>query len=71
MQMMIRNYKKGLYFNPVFSHKGDQLAKCIDSLAHDQGIEGVFTVIIDNTSSNATRKFGKEMEDLEWVNSRW
>ena len=41
-----------LNFCLVFSHKGEVIGKTIEKCLHDQGINKVFTITVDNASSN-------------------
>ena len=44
--------KKILNFLPISSHRGDVIGKTIEKCLHDWGIDRVFTVTVDNASSN-------------------
>ncbi|XP_019151895.1 PREDICTED: zinc finger BED domain-containing protein RICESLEEPER 2-like [Ipomoea nil] len=46
--------KKIISFVPISSHKGEYIAKALESCLLDWGIKNVFTVTIDNASSNDT-----------------
>ncbi|XP_073016174.1 zinc finger BED domain-containing protein RICESLEEPER 2-like [Primulina eburnea] len=45
-------HKKILNFCPVFSHKGDDMAVAITKCLLDWGLDKVFTITVDNASSN-------------------
>ncbi|XP_077251846.1 zinc finger BED domain-containing protein RICESLEEPER 2-like [Tasmannia lanceolata] len=45
-------HKKILNFCPISSHKGEALGKAIEKCLLDWGIDRVFTVTVDNASSN-------------------
>ena len=44
--------KKILNFFPISSHRGDAIGKAIEKCLRDWGIDRIFTVIVDNASSN-------------------
>ena len=44
--------KKILNFLTISSHRGDAIDKAIEKCLHDWGIDRVFTVTVDNASSN-------------------
>ncbi|CAH9114988.1 unnamed protein product [Cuscuta europaea] len=46
--------KKIIFFVPVTSHKGEYLAKALESCLVDWGLKSIFTVTVDNASSNDT-----------------
>lgn len=46
--------KKILSFCPISSHKGTEIGKCIEKCLLEWGIDDVFTVTVDNASSNDT-----------------
>lgn len=46
--------KKIIAFFPVSSHWGEYVAKALESCLVEWGIKNVFTVRVDNTSSNDT-----------------
>lgn len=51
--MMIGYYiKKILNFYPITSHKGDDIGKTVETYLISWGIKKVFTVTVDNASSN-------------------
>ncbi|KAG5590815.1 hypothetical protein H5410_041329 [Solanum commersonii] len=45
-------HKKILNFCPITSHKGEHLAECISNCLLDWNLDNVFTVTVDNASSN-------------------
>ena len=47
-------HKKIISFVPVTSHKGEYIAKALESSVLEWGIKNVFTVTVDNASSNDT-----------------
>ena len=47
-------HKKIISFVPVTSHKGEYIAKALENCVLEWGIKNVFTVTIDNASSNDT-----------------
>ena len=44
--------KKILNFFPISCHKGDAIGKAIEKCLRDWGIDRIFTITIDNASSN-------------------
>lgn len=54
-------HKKNINFFPITSHKCEHLAECISNCLLDCNSDNVFTVTIDNASSN-------DMEVLELFN---
>ena len=44
--------KKILNFFPISSHRGDAIGKAIEKCLCDWGIDKIFTVTVDNASSN-------------------
>ena len=44
--------KRILNFCQIVNHKGETIGKQIESCLHEWGIESVFTVTVDNASSN-------------------
>ena len=44
--------KKILNFFPISSHRGDAIGKAIEKYLRDWGIDRIFTVTVDNASSN-------------------
>ena len=44
--------KKFLNFLPISSHRGDVIGKAIEKCLRDWGIDRIFTITIDNASSN-------------------
>ena len=46
--------KRVLNFCPIPSHKGDELGRVVERCLVDWGIENVFTISVDNVSSNDT-----------------
>ena len=47
-------HKKIISFVPVTSHKGEYIAKAIESCLLEWGIKNVFSIILDNASVNDT-----------------
>ncbi|KAG2712806.1 hypothetical protein I3760_04G143400 [Carya illinoinensis] len=45
-------HKRILNFCMIPNHKGETIGKCVDSCLQDWGIEKIFTVTVDNASSN-------------------
>ena len=62
-------HKKILSFVPLTSHRGEYIAKAIENCLLDWGLKNVFTVTVDNASSNDTALsyFRKKM--LSWGTS--
>ena len=46
--------KRILSFIPVISHKGEYIAKSIENCLLDWGVTNIFTITVDNASSNDT-----------------
>ncbi|XP_019150210.1 PREDICTED: zinc finger BED domain-containing protein RICESLEEPER 2-like [Ipomoea nil] len=46
--------KKIISFVPIYSHKGESIAKALESCLLDWGLKSVFSVTVDNASSNDT-----------------
>ncbi|XP_019179046.1 PREDICTED: zinc finger BED domain-containing protein RICESLEEPER 2-like [Ipomoea nil] len=46
--------KKIISFVPIYSHKGESIAKALESCLMDWGLKLVFSVTVDNASSNDT-----------------
>ncbi|XP_022748818.1 zinc finger BED domain-containing protein RICESLEEPER 2-like [Durio zibethinus] len=44
--------KKILNFCPISSHKGEAIGKTVEKCLHDSGIDKIFTIAVDNASSN-------------------
>ena len=49
-----RLYKKIISFVPVSSHRGEYIAKALESCLLEWGLMNIFTVTVDNASSNDT-----------------
>uniref|UniRef100_A0A7N1A947 BED-type domain-containing protein n=1 Tax=Kalanchoe fedtschenkoi TaxID=63787 RepID=A0A7N1A947_KALFE len=49
-----RLHKRLLNFVPINSHKGEEIGRVIEKCLIDWGIENVFTITVDNASSNNT-----------------
>ncbi|KAH0652536.1 hypothetical protein KY289_030214 [Solanum tuberosum] len=45
-------HKRILNFCPITSHKGEHLVECISNCLLDWNLDNVFTVTVDNASSN-------------------
>ncbi|XP_019172864.1 PREDICTED: zinc finger BED domain-containing protein RICESLEEPER 2-like [Ipomoea nil] len=61
--------KKIISFVPISSHKGEYIAKALESCLIDWGIKNVFTVTIDNASSNDTALGFFKNKLLSWGGS--
>ena len=46
--------KKIISFVPVTSHRGEYIARSLEHCQIEWGVKNVFTVTVDNTSSNDT-----------------
>ncbi|XP_019155791.1 PREDICTED: zinc finger BED domain-containing protein RICESLEEPER 2-like [Ipomoea nil] len=46
--------KKIISFVPIYSHKGESIAKALESCLMDWGLKSVFSVTVENASSNDT-----------------
>ncbi|KAK2662043.1 hypothetical protein Ddye_000617 [Dipteronia dyeriana] len=46
--------KRVLSFTQILDHRGETIGKCIEKLLIDWGIDRVFTITVDNASSNNT-----------------
>ncbi|KAM3325368.1 hypothetical protein P3S67_000493 [Capsicum chacoense] len=55
-------HKRIINFCPISSHGGVDIASVITKCLHDWGIDKVFTVTVDNASSNniAVKEFSKQ-----------
>ena len=51
---MSRGSKKNLSFVPVTSYMGEFIAKALENCLLDWELKNIFTIIVDNTSSNKT-----------------
>ena len=63
----LKLHKRILNFCQVEDHKGETIGRKIELCLHEWGINGIFTIIVDNASSNdATIKFLENVtKDLE------
>ncbi|XP_019192763.1 PREDICTED: zinc finger BED domain-containing protein RICESLEEPER 1-like [Ipomoea nil] len=61
--------KKIISFVPISSHKGEYIAKALESCLLDWGIKNVFTVTVDNASSNDTALGFFKNKILSWGGS--
>ncbi|XP_019153569.1 PREDICTED: zinc finger BED domain-containing protein RICESLEEPER 2-like [Ipomoea nil] len=61
--------KKIISFVPISSHKGEYIAKALESCLLDWGIRNVFTVTVDNASSNDTALGFFKNKLLSWGGS--
>ncbi|XP_019189846.1 PREDICTED: zinc finger BED domain-containing protein RICESLEEPER 2-like [Ipomoea nil] len=61
--------KKIISFVPISSHKGEYIAKALESCLLDWGIKNVFTVTVDNASSNDTALGFFKNKLLSWGGS--
>ena len=59
-------HKNIISFVPITSHKGEHIAKTLENYLLDWGIKSVFTVTVDNASSNDTALgfFKKKIDEL-------
>ncbi|KAH0696102.1 hypothetical protein KY289_013584 [Solanum tuberosum] len=71
-------HKRILNFCPITSHKGEHLAECISNCLLDWNLDNVFTVTVDNASSNdvAVLELSKKLDMwgtnmMEDVPTRW
>ncbi|XP_019164427.1 PREDICTED: zinc finger BED domain-containing protein RICESLEEPER 2-like [Ipomoea nil] len=62
-------HKKIISFVPVSSHKGEYIAKALESCLLEWGIKNVFTVTVDNASSNDTAMGFFKSKLLSWGSS--
>ncbi|XP_019158830.1 PREDICTED: zinc finger BED domain-containing protein RICESLEEPER 2-like [Ipomoea nil] len=62
-------HKKIISFVPVSSHKGEYIAKALESCLLEWGIKNVFTVTLDNASSNDTAMGFFKSKLLSWGSS--
>ncbi|XP_019198425.1 PREDICTED: zinc finger BED domain-containing protein RICESLEEPER 2-like [Ipomoea nil] len=62
-------HKKIISFVPVSSHKGEYIAKALESCLLEWGIKNVFTVTVDNASSNDTAMWFFKSKLLSWGSS--
>ncbi|XP_019150547.1 PREDICTED: zinc finger BED domain-containing protein RICESLEEPER 2-like [Ipomoea nil] len=46
-------HKRIINFFPITSHKGEDVGKVVEKCLRDWGIDNVFTITVDNASSNA------------------
>ena len=46
--------KKIISFVPITSHRGEYIAKGLENCLLDWGLKNIFTVTVDNASSNDT-----------------
>ena len=47
-------HKKIISFVPVTSHKGEYIAKALESCLLEWGLKNVFSITLDNASANDT-----------------
>ena len=45
-------HKKIIPFMPINSHRGEYIAKCLENALLDWGVKLIFTLTVDNASSN-------------------
>ncbi|XP_019200246.1 PREDICTED: zinc finger BED domain-containing protein RICESLEEPER 2-like [Ipomoea nil] len=62
-------HKKILAFVPVTSHKGEYLAKALENCLLEWGLRDVFSVTVDNASSNDTAMVFLKKKMLSWGSS--
>lgn len=60
-------HKKILSFRPINSHKGDSIARAIERCLVEWGVSNVFTITVDNASSNdqAMKNLQKKMANKD------
>ncbi|XP_019153680.1 PREDICTED: zinc finger BED domain-containing protein RICESLEEPER 2-like [Ipomoea nil] len=62
-------HKKIISFVPVTSHKGEYIAKALESCLIEWGLRNVFTVTVDNASSNDVALGFLKRKVLSWGSS--
>ncbi|XP_031095079.1 zinc finger BED domain-containing protein RICESLEEPER 2-like [Ipomoea triloba] len=62
-------HKKIIAFIPVTSHKGEYLAKALETCLLEWGLRNVFTVTVDNASSNDTTMGFLKKKIVSWGTS--
>ena len=62
-------HKKILSFVPLTSYRGEYIAKAIENCLLDWGLKNVFTVTVDNASSNNTALSYFRKKILSWGTS--
>ncbi|XP_019183659.1 PREDICTED: zinc finger BED domain-containing protein RICESLEEPER 2-like [Ipomoea nil] len=68
-RMRSGSYIKKLSFVPVTSHKGEYIAKALESCLIEWGLRNVFTVTVDNASSNDVALGFLKRKVLSWGSS--
>ena len=61
-----RPHKKIISFVPVSSHRGEYIAKALESCLLEWGLMNIFSVTVDNASSNDTIIFYFKKKLLTW-----
>ena len=61
-------HKRILSFVPVTGHKGEYIAKILESCLHDWGLRNIFTITVDNASSNDTAIACFKRRMISWGN---
>ena len=59
-------YKKIISFVPVTSHRGEYIAKALETCLIDWGLKSVFSITMDNASSNNTTLGFLKKKLLSW-----
>lgn len=62
-------HKKILSFVPVTSHKGEYISKALEACLLEWGLKSVFTVTVDNASSNDTALVFLKKKVVSWGSS--
>ena len=62
-------HKRILSFVPVTSHRGEYIAKVLEMCLLEWGIQNIFTVTVDNTSSNDTALIYFKKKLMSWDGS--
>ncbi|XP_050238141.1 zinc finger BED domain-containing protein RICESLEEPER 2-like [Mercurialis annua] len=61
-------HKKILSFVPIFSHKGDAIGKAIETCLLEWGITNIFSITVDNASSNDVAISYLKKRIINWGN---
>jgi len=58
-------HKRIINFSPITSHKGEDMARCIIDYLREWGLQKIFTVTVDNASSNdvTVEKLSDKLDD--------
>jgi len=62
-------HQKIIAFVPVTSHKGEYLAKALETCLLEWGLRNVFSVTVDNASSNDTAMGFLKKKKVSWGTS--